>query len=57
MVQSSGILNISTLKGSYRIGGRLWVQALIGSNQIVKPALVTTSIMQKLVLCDVMVVW
>jgi hypothetical protein len=35
MVQSSGILNISTLKGSYRIGGRLWVQALIGSNQIV----------------------
>jgi hypothetical protein len=32
MVQSSGILNISTLKGSYRIGGRLWVQAAIGSN-------------------------
>ena len=35
-----------TLKGSYRIGGVM----------VVKPALVTTSIMQKLVLYDVMVV-
>jgi len=46
MVQSSGILNISTLNGSYRISGMM----------VVKPTLVTTSIMQKLVLCDVMVV-
>jgi hypothetical protein len=43
MVQSSGILNISTLIGS-------------SSPDRVKPALETTSIMQKLVLCDVMVV-
>jgi hypothetical protein len=46
MVQRSGILNISTLKGSYRIGGVM----------VVKPAVIVTTSYQKLVLCDVMVV-